>query len=462
MDANFSDFVKQLNSVINSSNEVVQPSDSKSSEAAVTVKPITEVSAETTTNANDKTVKVLVVSTHYNQVNGYSKVAGNIITELAKHSWIKVVHFGTQKLVNADLGRKYPTNVKVIDGSALEKQKQTGFAFAELPGIINSEKPDIVFIYNDISITCAYIEEIRKAIQNRFFKIWAYVDITYQSPPQSMVDIINRDVERIFCFTKTWKDHLKAQGLTRPVDVINHGIDPKMIRSIPKELARQTLGLPKDVFMLTSMNRNIPRKRLDLLVMSFVKLITRFPMKPIFMLMVADKGDHGGYALFEIFARELKLAGASIDMYGNRLLITSKDTCYKDDDINILYNCGDVGVSCADGEGFGLCSFEQMAVGVPQVVPNINGYSEYCNEQNSIMVAPTTRCYVAQAHNIVTGEAQLVNPEDFSKAMERYVFDEDLRKLHGKLAKEGVSKYTWDKCCATLIKRLKAVQEDDD
>jgi glycosyltransferase involved in cell wall biosynthesis len=464
MDTNFSDFVKQLNSVINSSNDVVQTSDSTHVESSITVKSIidTNTTSNTTPKTSEKTVKVLVVSTHFNQVNGYSKVAGNIINELAKYSWIKVVHFGTQKLINADLGRKYPSDVKVIDGSALEKQKQTGFAFSELPGVINSEKPDIVFIYNDISIICAYIEEIRKAIQNRFFKIWAYVDITYQSPPRGMIDVINRDVERIFCFTKIWKEHLKTQGLTRPVDVINHGIDPKMIRLIPKELARQTLGLPKDVFMFTSMNRNIPRKRLDLLVMSFVKLITRFPMKPIFMLMIADKGDHGGYSLFEIFAREIKLAGASIDMYGNRLLITLKDTCYKDDDINILYNCGDVGVSCAEGEGFGLCSFEQMAVGVPQVVPNINGYNEYCTEQNSIMVTPNFRCYVSQVHNIVTGEAQLVNPEDFSKAMERYVFDEDLRKLHGKNAKESVSKYTWDKCCETLIKRLKSVQEEDD
>jgi glycosyltransferase involved in cell wall biosynthesis len=185
-------------------------------------------------------------------------------------------------------------------------------------------------------------------------------------------------------------------------------------------------------------------------------------MKPIFMLVVADKGDKGGYQLFEIFSRELKLAGANIDTFGNRLLITSSNTCYKDDDINLLYNCADVGVSCAEGEGWGLCSFEQMSVGIPQIVPEIGGYTEYCNTNNSIMVKPKMRHYIPQAHNTVTGEAQLVDVEDISKAMERYVFDEDLRKLHGKLAKEKISEYTWDKCCSTLIKRLKALQEEDD
>ena len=337
-----------------------------------------------------------------------------------------------------------------------------GFAFSELPGVITSEKPDIVFIYNDLSVICGYIEEIRKAIQNRFFGLWAYVDSNYKSQPQPLIDILNRDVERIFCFTKFWKEEIKSQGITRPVDVMNHGINTQMVRPIPKDLARQSLGLPKDVFLFSSMNRNTPRKRLDLLVMSFVKLIVRFPVKPIFMLVVADKGDKGGYQLFEIFSRELKLAGATTDTFGNRLLITSSNTCYKDDDINLLYNCADVGVSCAEGEGWGLCSFEQMSVGIPQIVPEIGGYTEYCNNNNSIMVKPKMRYYIPQVHNTVTGEAQIVDTEDVAKAMERYVFDEDLRKLHGKLAKEKISEYTWDRCCSTLIKRLKALQEEDD
>ena len=455
---NIDDFVKQLNSVINPAT----PEPSPTVFSSVPPSTNTVAGPANVSETGGKKIKVLIVSTHINQVNGYSKVTFNILQQLAVIPWISLVHFGTQKLANGDLGRKYPTGVKVIDGTAMEKQKMAGFAFSELPGVITSERPDIVLIYNDLSVICGYIEEIRKAIQNRFFGLWAYVDSNYKSQPQPLIDILNRDVERIFCFTKYWKDEIKSQGITRPVDVMNHGINTQMVRPIPKELARQSLGLPKDVFLFSSMNRNTSRKRLDLLVMSFVKLIVRFPIKPIFMLVVADKGDKGGYQLFEIFSRELKLAGATTDTFGNRLLITSSNTCYKDDDINLLYNCADVGVSCAEGEGWGLCSFEQMSVGIPQIVPEIGGYTEYCNNNNSIMVKPKMRHYIPQAHNTVTGEAQLVDVEDVSKAMERYVFDEDLRKLHGKLAKEKISEYTWDKCCSTLIKRLKALQEEDD
>jgi len=450
------DFVKQLNQIVNAPS-VTAPL-VKETETVVTE------SVEGASKTSGKTVKVLFVSTHVNQANGYSKVAYNVIQQLARHNWIQVVHFGTQRIVNGDLGRKYPVGVKVLDATAMEKekQKQAGFAFAELPGVIRSEKPDVVFLYNDLSIVCGYMEEIRKSITERSFKIWAYVDITYQSPPVQMIDILNRDAERVFCFTKGWKDHIKTQGITRPVDVLNHGVDTTMFRTVPRDLARQTLGLPKDMFLFLSLNKNIPRKRLDLLVMSFVKLIIRFPAKPIFLLIVADKGDLGGFPLFEIFARELRLEGVSVDVFGNRLLITSKDTCYRDEDVNLLYNSADAGVSCADGEGFGLCTFEGMATGVPQIVPAIQGYKEYCTEQNSLMVPPKTRHYIPQALNVVTGEAEMVGTEDMAKAMERYVFAEDLRRLHGKNGKETVTAYTWEKCCAVLVKRLQSLREEDE
>jgi len=61
---------------------------------------------------------------------------------------------------------------------------------------------------------------------------------------------------------------------------------------------------------------------------------------------------------------------------------------FKDDDINVFYNLADVGVNSADGEGWGLCNFEQMGVGVPQVVPDIGGFKEFITSSNSIIVKP--------------------------------------------------------------------------
>lgn len=428
---------------------------------------ITNNQLNTKPDSVKRKLKLMIVSTHINQINGYSKVIYNIIQVLSKLDWLELTHFGIHKLDNGDIGRKYPSNVKVIEYKASIANPTNGsqpnpFCFQELMQSIRAETPDIVLLYNDVSVVCAYIEEFRKSFPVRNFKIWTYLDLFYNSCPQMMMDVINRDVERVFVFTKKWKEFLKSSGITRPVDIMTHAIDPMVFRTIPKELARQNLGLPKEMFLFMSLNRNQPRKRLDLMVMAFVELITRYPLKPIFMLLCVDKGERGGYQLFDIFARELKLKNAPVEQFGNRLMITSNDVGYKDEDINLFYNIADAGVSCSEGEGFGLCSFEQMAVGVPQIVPNINGYNEYCNRDNSLLIDPSYRNYIPQAYNIVTGEAQIVDYMKVAEAMERYVLDESLRKEHGKQAKETVRKYTWDTAVKQFVKRLADAHEEDD
>jgi phosphomannomutase len=158
----FEKFVNELNVMINSGDD-----DKKvESKNEVVVKNVSSVEVK-------RKLKLLFISTHVNQGNGYSKVAYQMLLELAKYEWLEVTHFGTQKMSTGpggDLNRKYPDNIKVIDGSALEKDKQLGFSFVELAAaVIPSEKPDIVFIYNDLSIISAYIEEIRKAVtQGKF------------------------------------------------------------------------------------------------------------------------------------------------------------------------------------------------------------------------------------------------------------------------------------------------------
>ena len=455
MASDFTEFMKELQGLSSYSSSSSAPA------LASAAAPAAALALET------KKVKLLLVSTHTNQVNGYAKVAHHLLKELAKHSsWLDLVHFGTQRMVNADLGRPYPSTVRAIDGSAQEKEKGIGFAFSELPATLQAEKPDIVLLYNDLSVLCTYIESIRSACNPRPFKVWAYLDLSYPYPPQPMIDILNRDVERIFCFTKGWKEHLKSNGATRPVDVLPHAVDPALYRPITREVARQTLGLPKDVFLYTSLNKNIPRKRLDLLIMAFTRVMVRYPTKPLFLLIVADKGDRGGYSLFDIFARELKIHQASVDQFGNRLLITHRDTCYKDEDINLLYNCGDVHVSCAEGEGFGLCSFESMSLGIPQIVPEANGYVEYAKQEHALLVPATHRYYLAQAHHAVTGEASVVDPEDVAKAMETYALQDELRILHGKKGKEYIASSpsfsSWEQAISPLVRRLRQVADEED
>ena len=404
----------------------------------------------------------MLVSTHAHQYTGYSKISYGILQELSKDSSLDLIHFGFQKhpQIPSDF-RPYPSNVDVIDAASLETPLEQGFGYKVLIDTVKKKNPHIIMIYNDMAVITRFLEEIRKVgLSPRPFKIWIYCDQVYDYQHQGMIDIMNRDVDRIFTFTSYWKKQLKEQGVTRPLSVLGHGFDPKVFYTLPRDIARKTLKLPEDAFVIMTLNRNQPRKRYDIMLMAFVELIIKNPNKLIILLCICDKGEKGGWWLFELFVRELKKRGAPIEQFGNRLMISSQDMAFKDEDINILYNIADIGISTADGEGWGLCTFEQMGVGIPQVVPNLGGYKEYCSQENSMMVEPKYRYYLPSVHSPVGGEAHACDPHNVCLAMEEYLNNSEKRLSHGKNAKETVLSYTWERGLKELLSNLKAEHLD--
>ena len=456
-------FMENLQNLLNTSIDAPATAANPSNTVIVPTAP-TAPTAPTVAADASKKLTLMLVSTHCHQVTGYSKVSYNLIKQLSALPWLNVVHYGFQRLMSKQTfeGRDYPSNVKVIDAAGLEKPLKQGFGYEQLPAEISRVKPHIVMIYNDMAVISQFMEAIKKSGIKRDFKTWLYVDQVYDCQLQVYLDVINREADRVFAFTQSWKDCLKEQGIHRPIDVIAHGFDEKMFYSIPKGLARKKLSLPDDLFLFVTLNRNQPRKRLDLLIMAFVELIVKYPSKQIALLCVCDKGEKGGWWLFELFMRELKLRKVPVERFGNRLLVTSRDMDYKDEEINAFYNAADCCISTADGEGFGLCTFESMGVGVPQIVPNLGGYKEFCNTSNSIMVEPKNRYYMPMVFCPVGGEAHACDPHDICLAMETYVNDSELRARHGAAGKETIKKYSWPACVATFIRRLNAQYDELD
>ncbi len=420
-----------------------------------------QVQSVTPSSSGSKKLKFLLVSTHAQQFTGYSKVSYNLISQLAKLSWIDITHYGFQRMPNVpSTYRPYPSNVDVIDAGAIEKPSQQGFNFTGLPDVIRKKQPNVVMIFNDMSVVAKFLEEIRKSGVPRTFKIWVYCDQVYNTQLQGYLDILNRDADRVFTFSPYWKKCLKGQGITRPLDVILHGFDSKMFFPLPRELVRKQLGLPQDAFLIMNLNRNQPRKRYDILLMAFVELVVKYPTKPIFLMCICDKGEKGGWWLFEIFQRELRLRNVPVEQFGNRLMVSAQDMVFKDEDVNMFYNIADVGINTADGEGWGLCNFEQMGCGIPQVVPDIGGFKEFCTTDNSILVKPKYRYYLPTAQSPVGGEAEVCDPHDFCLAIEEYLMDSDKKLNHGRKARDTVLSYTWEKAVIPLKKHLEAEKQE--
>ena len=102
-------------------------------------------------------------------------------------------------------------------------------------------------------------------------------------------------------------------------------------------------------------------------------------------------------------------------------------------------------MNTCEGEGFGLCQFEHLAIGCPQVAANIGGFKEFLNNNNSILVEPKWNYYIDNVRDGIGGMAEVSDPNDFADAIWKYYTNPDLIEKHGKTGKKEITEnYEWD------------------
>jgi glycosyltransferase involved in cell wall biosynthesis len=355
-------------------------------------------------------IRFMLVSTHTEQVTGYSKVSYNLLKQLSTlHPLVKVFHFGFQRApVNVQKPTRPLTNVIQYDAAANENPKQHGFGFNVFKDYVETANPDIVMIYNDPIVVNQFLNAIKDV--EKTFKLWVYLDQVYEGADMGLLRNIENRADRILCFTEAWRGHLKSRLNTSNVlmDVLEHGVDMLTFKRLPdteRANARKALNIPLDAKVFLNVNRNSQRKRLDLTIMGFARLLASRPDDLLYLVFVTSvRPDAGGYYHpLQIFMAELERLKIDTVKYGTRLICvdtTPPHVFFGDDAINQLYNAADVGVNTANGEGFGLCQLEHLATGAPQVVLDIGGYRSFLNEEVSVLLPPLVYSYLQQGAGV--------------------------------------------------------------
>jgi len=405
--------------------------------------------------------KILFVSTHCQHFTGYSKVAWNIIKMLSLVPDFDVYHFGFQKIpismANPDNFRPYPSNVTVY--SIGDLSNEGGFGYTDFAKYAEKLQPHVIVLYNDANVVGGFLEALRRVRADIRAKIqvFVYLDQVFLSQRPIHIDMLNHTCDKVFVFSEFWKATIMDQGLTKPIGVMKHAFDPVLHPLIDKNVARDAINMPQETFLIVSVNRNTIRKRYDLLVMAFAELVCRWPNRDIRLFCVCDRGSRGGYPIVDIYLRELRKRGVVVEQHINKMLLISNDLCHHDETINMIYNSADIGVSCAEAEGFGLCNFEMMGLGKPQVLPDHGAFKTYAGPDNSILVPLRHSYYVPNCASAVAGEAACVDAVDVCNAMETYLMDSALIATHGALAREKVLSYTWPDVTAEFIAALREI-----
>ena len=290
---------------------------------------------------------------------GFARVTHSILDHLSKQH--EVVVFGINYM-----GDPHDYDFKIYPASAPNPQDR--FGLGKIASVVEREKPDFIIALNDIWIINQVWEQIHFLQPHIKFKFIPYFPVDSERYAQSMLRYI-KDWDFAVTFTIEQAQRIQSHNVEpKMMGVVPHGIDIGKFYPIPTEKARDELGLPQDKFIVLNANRNQPRKRIDLTIQAFAEFAKD---KPDTMLYLHMSEKDLGWSVRDVFDSEM--SRRDLDPT-NRLIMTTANINYmappSDEMLNMIYNCCDVGINTADGEGWGLVPFEHASCKKPQVVPN--------------------------------------------------------------------------------------------
>lgn len=227
-------------------------------------------------------------------------------------------------------------------------------------------------------------------------------------------------------YTEFGRREAHAAGYCGRSFVVPHGVNTRTYRPMSRHAAREGLKLPvpRGAFVVGNVNRNQPRKRLDLTVQYFGEWVRQAGVDDAYLCFHCAPDDVG-WDLRQL-AEYFGVADRLLFSRGNL------DESFPRRRMRLVYNAFDVQVSTTLGEGWGLTQMEGMACGVPQIVPRWAALGEWPRHVERI------ECDSLHVHPEVNTVGAVPNKQDFVAALQRLYENRSRRLRLGRSARRHV------------------------
>ncbi|AGE49604.1 glycosyl transferase [Acanthocystis turfacea Chlorella virus Can0610SP] len=398
-------------------------------------------------------MKILFASTSTTQTTGYGRISYNVIVYLASLGH-EIHHFAFQRIqaYGIDNERVLPKNVHVIDVHTLSKDT---FGTDIWVDTINTTKPDVIIIYNDMPVTCGLINKMLNLPKP--CPLISYLDIVYTFQKTELIEHVVRHSDHIFVFSDFWKKHLMEHiGIScKNISVFPHGVDTNKFKKVDKKVAKRLIGVGDDDFVIFNTNRNSYRKLLDITLKAFVRFWKLTNNDKKVKLVINCRLDiDTGYNFQDIIKAACLIEKVDYEEISTKnILLLSRDMggIVTDDFINTALNASDIGMNTCGGEGFGLCNAEGAFLGVPQIVTKTGGLSDIFKDFDNMLVDPKVFMTLPSSIDFHNGELAICDYKDFSDKLFFYYTNRDVLKKEGCEVEKHIKKqYDWD----TLLEKF--------
>jgi hypothetical protein len=277
--------------------------------------------------------------------------------------------------------------VRFVDAIELDPVSPKGFGDNGILPTFNQERPDVLFIYNDIAVCDA----ILKLVSPAECKVVLFLDLVYPWEDINRFEYLRTKVDLCYVMTNSWKTHM-VHDLGWESDKIltlHLGTDIENIPAVDSKKAKAELGFKETDFIVLNLNRNSYRKQWCVTIKAWFKFWMDNGMSPDIKLFVGcSLITDDGYDIYGLIKIECMKHNLDFDLITRKhIFINSNPTSASDTYVRRLYAACDVGVNTCCGEGYGLISIEHALYGKPQIVSGLPSTLEVC-EEVAIFVEP--------------------------------------------------------------------------
>jgi len=388
-------------------------------------------------------MKIFFMCTHSNQGTGYARVANKITNYLANIPGVEVVYYAFQNFKGQEIKDRFiDPRIKFYDAMELDPVSPRGFGDKGIIPAIIEEKPDVLFLYNDMMVTKSLMELIPAEYMPPVK--YVYLDIVYPWQDISIYDTLKRyNFDQIFVFLECWKKHLIDDiGFGEDVvSVMKHGIDFERFVDVPQEEAKVRLGFKPDDYLVVNMNRNSYRKCWGVTLCAFLEFLKGRDMDPSIKLFCGCMPvTPDGVDIRKVIQIECAKRGMdAVKVLNEHIFLNPRPLHLTDEEVNNVYNAGDVGLNTGHGEGFGLTTTEHIYFDRPQIVSGVPALREILGDHAHI-IEPKLWIQVTEQEKH-GGDLAMMDYRDFAERLEYcYTNRDDVPRVKELLQRE----YAWE------------------
>lgn len=323
--------------------------------------------------------------------------------------------------------------------------------YNRLARLIAEMEFDILFVLQDSFNLINMKESIREARRRKNFRYIFYFPIDGEIK-QDWVDDAIKEADCPVTYTEYGKKKVQELSPSLNLKVIPHGVDLGVFRPFDNEEERLKFRqsyfmFPKkdEVFLITNVNRNQPRKDMIRCLLAFKEFYKKYPGIDARLYLHCIRNDHAGFDLPK-FAKENLPFGLR-----NKLIFVPPedfgDNGFPVDFLRKIYASSDVITSTTLGEGWGLCTTEAMACKTPVVMPDNTATTEIIGKGNKRGYLVKSGSHTGEFTMLKDGIDVLrpvTNIEDLISKWKHVYDNREEAKRKAEKAYKWLQDYTWD------------------